>query len=221
MDTDPPTATHPFRKRLRTWHIAVVAGLWVAAVAYGQRALLNYDFAAAAPGNPPPHWPSNTAISRAARLPTIVMVAHPHCPCTRATIEELAIIMARLHNRATAAVIFVRPRGFSDAWEKTDLWESAARIPGATVLSDSDGVEAARFGAIASGQTMLFAADGKLLFSGGIVPFRGHAGDNPGRAAILSLVSSGTSTITQTSVYGCSLHDPERASAMDTKMDRR
>ena len=70
------------------------------------------------------------------------------------------------------------------------------------------------FGALASGQTFLFAADGKLLFSGGIVPFRGHAGDNPGRAAILSFVSTGAAKVQQTSVYGCSLHDPERAAAM-------
>ena len=44
--------------------------------------------------------------------------------------------------------------------------------------------------------------------------FRGHAGDNPGRAAILSFVSTGAAKVQQTSVYGCSLHDPERAAAM-------
>jgi hypothetical protein len=200
---------------LRTWHIAVVAGTWIAAVAYGQRVLLNYDFAAAPAANAPAQWPAESSLPRSHGLPTIVMVAHPHCPCTRATIEELAIVMARLHNRATADVVFVHPRGFADAWQKTDLWQSAVRIPGVSVYSDLDAVEAARFGALASGQTFLFAADGKLLFSGGIVPFRGHAGDNPGRTAILSLVSTGTAKVQQTSVYGCSLHDPERAAAMD------
>lgn len=200
--------------RLRAWHIAVAAGVWIGAVAYGQRVLLNYDFAAAPPANAPVQWPVQSALPRAAGLPTIVMVAHPHCPCTRATIEELAIIMARLHNRATADVVFVHPRGFSEAWEKTDLWQSAARIPGVSVYSDFDAVEAAHFGALASGQTFLFAPDGKLLFSGGIVPFRGHAGDSPGRAAIVSLVSTGSAKLQQTSVYGCSLHDPERAVAM-------
>jgi hypothetical protein len=202
---------------LRTWHIAVVAGVWIAAVAYGQRVLLNYDFAAAPSANAPSQWPVQSSLPRTSGLPTIVMVAHPHCPCTRATIEELAIIMARLHNRATAHVVFVHPRGFSEAWEKTDLWQSAARIPGVSVYSDMDAVEAARFGALASGQTFLFAPDGKLLFRGGIVPFRGHAGDNPGRTAIVSLVSTGAAKVQQTSVYGCSLHDPERAAAMDRR----
>ena len=203
--------------RLRAWHVAVIAGVWMAAVVYGQRVLLNYDFAAAPAAHAPVQWPVQSSLTRASGLPTIVMVAHPHCPCTRATIEELAIIMAHLHNRATADVVFVHPRGFSDAWEKTDLWQSAARIPGVSVFSDFDAVEATRFGALASGQTFLFAPDGKLLFSGGIVPFRGHAGDNPGRAAIVSLVSTGSAKVQQTSVYGCSLHDPERAAAMDRR----
>jgi hypothetical protein len=204
------------RSPLRSWHIAVVAGVWIAAVAYGQRALLDYDFAAAPAANAPSQWPDQSSLPRASGLPTIVMVAHPHCPCTRATIEELAIIMTRLHHHATADVVFVHPRGFSEAWEKTDLWQSAARIPGASVYSDLDAVEATRFGALASGQTFLFAPDGKLLFSGGIVPFRGHAGDNAGRTAIVSLVTTGAAKVQQTSVYGCSLHDPERAA-----MDRR
>ena len=210
-------ASHIRKLKLRSWHVAVLAAFWMAVVAYGQRALLNYDFAAAPSANAPKQWPAESPLPRSSGLPTIVMVAHPHCPCTRATIEELAIIMTRLHNRATADVVFVHPRGLSDSWEKTDLWESAARIPGVTVLDDLDAKEATRFGVLASGQTMLFAPDGKLLFSGGIVPFRGHAGDNPGRAAIISLVSTGSGKVQQTSVYGCSLDDPERAARMDRR----
>lgn len=120
-------------------------------------------------------------------------------------------MMAHLHNRATAAVLFVRPRKLSEDWEKTDLWRSAGRIPGVTVLSDGDGVEAARFGAQASGQTLLYNVGGELQFSGGITGSRGHAGDNLGESSIVSLVTRGESSTNHTSVYGCSLHDPERA----------
>jgi hypothetical protein len=205
------------REKLRTWHVVLLASVWVTAVAYGQRALLNYDFEAAAPGTPPAQWPSASTVSRSTGLPTIVVAAHPRCPCTRATIEELAILMARLHNQVTATVVFVHPHQFPGAWQKTDLWDSASRIPGVAVIDDTDGVEATRFGAVASGQTLLYSAQGKLLFSGGIVPFRGHAGDNPGRSAIISLVSTGSPALSQTSVYGCSLHDPERATEMDKR----
>jgi hypothetical protein len=205
------------RSRLRTWHVALLTGAWVATVAVGQRTMLNYDFSPAAPGTPPSTWPASSAIPRTPGLPTIVLVAHPHCPCTRASVEELAILLTRLHNRATATVIFVHPRTASEDWEKTDLWDSASRIPGVTVLNDLDGTEAARFGAQASGQTMLYSASGALQFSGGIVPSRGHAGDNRGLNAITSLVSTDSSTTTRTSVFGCSLHNPERASEMDRR----
>jgi hypothetical protein len=199
------------RKPLRPWAIAAMAIAWLCLVAIGQRMLLNYDYTAALPATPPAKWPANTTLARQPGLPTIVLIAHPQCPCTRATIEELARIMARLNHQATATVLFVRPHKFSEDWGKTDLWSSAARIPGVTVLTDVDGLQAARFGAQASGQTLLYNAAGELQFSGGITASRGHAGDNLGHASIVSLVTHGESSTNHTSVYGCSLHDPERA----------
>ena len=202
-----PTPT----RRIGTLVIGVSALAWLGAVVFGQRVMLNYDYTAAAPGAPPSRWPKASVLRRTEGLSTIVVVAHPHCPCTRATVEELARLMAPLHGRATADVVFVRPRGFTDEWEKSDLWQSAARIPDVTVWSDADGVEATRFGALASGQTMLYGPAGDLQFSGGITASRGHAGDNAGQSAIFSLVTVGQSPIDHASVFGCSLHNPERA----------
>jgi hypothetical protein len=204
-----PRAKKP---RIGAWAVGVFAIVWLVAVALGQRTILDYDFTPAQPGDPPAKWPADTKVPRTAGLPTIVLLAHPRCPCTRATIDELARMMARLHNQATAAVVFVRPQGLLEDWEKTDLWRSASRIPDVTVLSDADGVEAARFGAQASGQTLLYSAAGDLQFSGGITASRGHSGDNLGRSSIVSLVTRGKG-VTHTSVYGCSLHNPERAQA--------
>jgi hypothetical protein len=116
--------------------------------------------------------------------------------------------MTRLQGKVAAVVIFVRPKDFAEDWEFTDLWHSAQSIPGTRVLSDAGGVEAARFGAQASGQAMLYDASGNLRFSGGITASRGHSGDNAGRSAIVSLVTTGSAQTTRTSVYGCSLHDP-------------
>jgi hypothetical protein len=204
-------AATPTRKRIGFWLAAIFTGLWLIAAALGQRVLLNYDYAAAAAGTPPETWPVATKVPRTPGLPSIVVVAHPHCPCSRASVEELARMMALLHNRVTATVIFVRPSGFSQEWEMTDLRRDAARIPGVGVLSDLNGIEASRFGAQASGQTMLYDAAGNLRFNGGITASRGHAGDSLGRVAILSIVNTGNSDTSHTSVYGCSLHDPERA----------
>jgi hypothetical protein len=204
-------APTPTQKRIGPWLAAIFAVLWLIAAALGQRVMMNYDYAAAAAGTPPKKWPVATSVPRTPGLSSIVVVAHPHCPCSRATVEELARLMALLQNRATATVVFVRPAGFSEDWERTDLWRDAARIPGVSVLTDLGGVEASRFGAQASGQTMLYDAAGNLRFTGGITASRGHAGDSPGRNAILSIVNTGNSVTSYTSVYGCSLHNPERA----------
>jgi hypothetical protein len=198
-------------KRIGPWLAAIFAALWLIAAALGERVMMNYDYTAAAAGAPPEKWPVVTSVAHAPGLASLVVVAHPHCPCSRATVEELARLMALLQNKATATVIFVRPSGFSQEWEMTDLWRDAARIPGVAVLSDLNGVEASRFGAQTSGQTMLYDAAGNLRFSGGITASRGHAGDSPGRSAILSIVNTGNSVMSHTSVYGCSLHNPERA----------
>src|SRR6266851_831699 len=201
----------PKKRTIGTWVIAALGVAWLAVVAAGQRAMLNYDFVAALPETPPARWPANSKIPRSAGVPSIVLLAHPRCPCTRATIEELALLMTRLRGQASAAVVFVRPSGVSEDWEKTDLWRSAARIPGVIVMTDIDGLEAARFGAQASGQALLYSANGDLQFSGGITASRGHSGDNLGRSSIVALVTTGESTTNHTSVYGCSLHNPERA----------
>jgi hypothetical protein len=73
------------------------------------------------------------------------------------------------------------------------------------VIFDPDGVEARRFGAETSGHTLLFAGDGRLLFSGGITASRGHAGDNAGESVIVALVNNQTPALTRTLVFGCSL----------------
>jgi hypothetical protein len=197
--------------RMRSLVIGICAAAWMGAVVFGQRVMLNYDYAPAAPGTPSSHWPTNSSLPRTEGLATIVVVAHPHCPCTRATIEELARLMAHVRNRATAVVVFVRPQGVSEDWTKTDLWASAARIPGVTPVIDTDDVEGTLFGAQASGQTMLYSATGELQFSGGITASRGHSGDNAGQSAIASLVNTGYASVDRTSVFGCSLRNPERA----------
>lgn len=178
---------------------------WLIIVAGGMRAMLNYENTPGAAGDPPRAWPAQSRIPRSPGLPTIVVMGHPKCPCTRATIGELALLMTRLHNQATAVVVLVRPRGTPDGWDDTDLRRSAAEIPGVTVMSDLDEVEADRFQAQVSGQTMLYDAAGKLRFSGGITASRGHSGENVGRSSVVSLVVNGTAEQTRTPVFGCAL----------------
>src|SRR5437867_11001896 len=139
-------------RRLRNVLLGATGAVWVIGLGVGLKVTLNYETAPAAAGLAPTMWPSKSSIRRVSGLPTIVVMAHPHCPCTRATIGELALLMARVQNRVSVDVVFVRPQGEPEKWEETDLWRDAQQIPGVRVIKDPDGVEAARFGAAASGQ---------------------------------------------------------------------
>lgn len=120
--------------------------------------------------------------------------------------------MTHCHGKLVTTVLMLHPAGMSDAWVHTDLWTSAAAIPGVTVLDDGEGMEARRFGAATSGQSLLYSTDGRLLFAGGITESRGHSGDNAGRSAIESLVLGTETHATRgpavTPVYGCPLFGP-------------
>jgi hypothetical protein len=185
--------------------LLAVAALWLFMISTGVGILWGYEstpgVAAAAPGR----WPADSRIKRAPDRATLVMLAHPRCPCTRASIGELSRLMTQAQGRVAAYVLFVKPSNFSDGWEQTDLLAGAAAIPGVSVMRDDEGIEASRFHAATSGQTMLYDTDGKLLFSGGITSARGHAGDNAGRTAVVSLLTAGGAGQQETPVYGCPL----------------
>jgi hypothetical protein len=122
--------------------------------------------------------------------------------------DELEQLRARCQGLLAAHVLFYRPANAPADWEKTDLWRRAAAIPGARVYRDDDGVLARTFGAVTSGQVLLYHRDGRLLFSGGITNARGHAGASAGTEAIVSLLTKGTAGRTETPVYGCPLAGP-------------
>jgi hypothetical protein len=167
--------------------------------------LKEYEISPGVAAAAPERWPADTRLRRDDARPTLVMLAHPHCPCTRASIGELARLMTQARGRVTAYVLFVKPPNFSEGWEQTDLLTNAAAIPGVFVVRDDGGVEATRFHAATSGQTMLYDAQGRLMFRGGITSARGHAGDNDGRTAIVSLLTDGETGQRETPVFGCPL----------------
>lgn len=150
-------------------------------------------------------WPVASVVPRQAGKPTLLMFAHPHCPCTRASIGELAQIMAHAVGKVNAFVLFVKPPNAETGWDDTDLRRGAASIPGVTVVTDENGVEAARFGAETSGHTVVFDPSGALVFSGGITASRGHAGSNAGENAVLAAITRRPFDLARTSVFGCSL----------------
>ena len=179
--------------------------LWLFTAGVGLRLILAYENSPGRSGISPTEWPADSQITPRQGMPTLVMMIHPHCPCSRASIGELALIMAEGQGRLDAHVVFVKPKDFSEEWEKTDLWNSVAIIPGVKASVDDGGMEARRFASQTSGHVVLYSARGKLLFSGGITASRGHSGDNEGRSAIVSLLTRGEMGQRETPVFGCPL----------------
>lgn len=178
---------------------------WVVVLALGGRTLFQYETTPGRVGLLSSKWPGVSVVPRQTDKPTLLMLAHPHCPCTRASIGELAQIMAHAVGKVNAYVLFVKPTGAGADWDDTDLRRSAAAIPGVAVVTDENGTEATRFGAETSGHTLVFAADGTLVFSGGITASRGHAGSNAGESAVLAAVNNEAVAQARTPVFGCAL----------------
>lgn len=116
--------------------------------------------------------------------------------------------MARWGELVEAHVLVLSPVDLPADWAETDIWRSAAAIPGVSVTRDEGGREADLFNVSSSGETLLYDAQGRLRFSGGITTGRGHSGASEGRDAITALLTRGAAARSETPVFGCSMRDP-------------
>lgn len=192
----------PRSRQIWLW---LVIGGWLATAVFGLRIVSAYDNTPGALAQAPQRWPAASALAAPAGQPALVLFAHPQCPCTRASLGELAEVLARARRPIQTYVVFLKPLAFDAGWEKTALWESATRLPGAVAIRDDGGAEAQAFGAATSGQVLLYDGSGKLRFNGGITGSRGHAGDNAGRAALIALIGGAPADRSGASVFGCPL----------------
>lgn len=186
--------------------------VWIACSLGGLAALAVVHTSPGDRGESPAYWPEDAPWPRSTGTSTIVMFAHPRCPCTRAALRELAVIRARIDLRCPIRVVFYRPIGATADWQTTAMVTQAEATRGLEISWDEGGKIAARFGARTSGHVFCYDDQGRLSFSGGITMARGHDGDNPGRAALVAAACNRRTTIGRTPVFGCSLVGPEAAS---------
>jgi hypothetical protein len=189
------------------WLLMGVA--WIAAVSAGVASMLRYEMTPAATDSVPQTWPAATTVHRNAERPTLVMFLHPQCPCSRASLDELLVLVTHCRDQVDPVIVFLKPSGFADGWEETDLWSMAKIIPGAALLTDSGGTETRRFHARVSGEALLYDVGGRLIFHGGLTPSRGHRGDNAGRSALELLLAGKPCPQRETAVFGCSLQEQD------------
>lgn len=178
--------------------------LWFVFIGAGMYLLQREEFTPASPSSPLAQFPSGSAIPCSADKPTLVVFAHPRCPCTRATFAEVAELAAAANGKLAIVTVFTLPPGVARDWVAGELLQMAKALPARVVL-DQGGVEAARFKVKASGTVLLYAPAGQLLFSGGLTSSRGQEGESLGRDAVLRLVLTERPSIIHTPVFGCSL----------------
>lgn len=192
------------RSVIITASIAVAAAIWVGTVAASYRVIRRFETTPGRAAVGPKSWPAESRLLRNQDAPTLVMLVHPQCSCTRASLSELQAVIDKSPRTLRTYVVVYRPRQAQPGWEQTEVYTAAMRLRGTRVIVDEDGREARHFGTFTSGQTFLYDAAGTLRFKGGITMLRGHAGLNSGRADVIR-IANGESGKGSHPVFGCSI----------------
>jgi len=202
----------PAPRRLRPRALLVLGTLlWLSGIALGLASLWRYQRSPGARAEARSEWPKASAIARPTDRPVLLQFIHPHCQCSSASLSELAKLLGRVATPPAVYILFMRPDGLGAGWEESRNWAAAHRIAGASVLVDLDGAEARHFGAKTSGQTFVYGVGGELLFDGGLTSARGEVGDSVGGLRVLATLGGVAPDRRESSVFGCSLDDPEAA----------
>jgi hypothetical protein len=192
------------RSLVVTTAIVAAAALWVGTVGAAYRAIRRFESTPGRAAEVRKSWPAGTSLVRNDGAPTLVMLVHPHCSCSRASMQELQAIVEKSPRSLRTYVVLYRPHDAKPGWERTDIYTAATKLRGAQVVIDEDGREARRFGGFTSGQTFLYDGQGQLRFEGGVTLLRGHAGMNSGRADVIRLANAHAAKGTHP-VFGCAL----------------
>ena len=194
---------------LRLWLQVGAFALWLAATVYGGILLWNFSLE---PGQQPSttsRWPDGSGLRAPSGQPMLVLFLHPLCPCSRATVEELSVLLAKADGALGVQAVFVGGAQGRQV-EESSLWKQVMALPGVTLLTDPDGAEAAKFHSATSGDAFLYDSTGALHFRGGLTAARGHAGDNFGVDSIVRILREGKDNPpVRGPVFGCLLANPQ------------
>src|SRR5436190_16865533 len=101
---------------MRKCTLFITALVWCAAVAAGLRTLWSYESAPGDIADAPLRLPADPTIARSSNLASLILFIHPKCPCSRATIGELARLMTECSGKLTATVLMLRPASELEGW---------------------------------------------------------------------------------------------------------
>lgn len=181
--------------------------LWSGSALAGYLYIFRYESKPATLASAARHWPEGSGLNHMAGAFELVMVVHPRCPCTRASVAELNKLLLRFQGKLRAHALVLKPFETSEAWGQTEISARLAQMPYLETVKDYRGATAERFGALISGETLLYGPTGTLLFDGGLTAFRGHEGPSLGQTLLSSMVAGSETGFHQTKVFGCSIKD--------------
>lgn len=179
--------------------------IWLAMVVAGFGWLAAYEVRPGRVGDVSQTWPGASHLERDQVRWTLVMFLHPHCPCSQASLQELGELQSAHPSQLHAHLVFCKPRGVPDGWEQTANWREASALPDVELVSDENDAERRVFGALTSGETLLYDASGTLRYRGGITQARGRTGPSEGRSVVEALLRGEAPPRQQGPVFGCPL----------------
>ncbi len=202
-----PFSAHSPRRWLA---VPLVLG-WAGAIVAGGTMVMEYSFRPGRVGLTPVTWPAASSVSRPVDRPTLVVAMHSRCPCTLATIEQLSHILSNTADRPRVVILLAMPRDADEAWKSNSMVARASSLPDVELVPDLGGEESNLHGAMTSGYVVLYNRDGRRVFSGGLTPSRGDAGESAGLAAVEAMLGGRIPGTSAAPVFGCELPAPHAA----------
>jgi len=193
----------PSRITSSKW-ILVAAAVWLLAIGGGYSWIMARSFQASELGENPV-LDLKTVHMLDVEKPTLFVFLHPECPCSEATVEELARISERCEGELKIFGIFSDYPTLPQPAGRSRLWNKLESILGARSLLDEDAHLRHSFHAATSGECFLLDTDGHVIYHGGITSSRGHSGPSIGGDAIISFFNAGNISTVTAPVFGCTL----------------
>jgi hypothetical protein len=222
------------QQRLRTQiqrFLPLLLLLWLIALVPATRKLMAFEWSTGATGLTPTRLSTSASKGLAqndGRSALLVVAIHPLCSCTRATLKELEdsapgwkqpyhatfLIYKAKSQSGSATAVSTRVSDFD--WHHTAYIREAQQALNAEVIDDLNGEQAAKLGALTSGEVLLYSAPDpqgsrRLLFSGGVTAGRGMEGENGSITALEQAINAQNLNAASTQpgahapVYGCGL----------------
>ncbi|MFN8610659.1 MAG: hypothetical protein U0931_24170 [Vulcanimicrobiota bacterium] len=156
----------------------------------------------------PVRWPACSQLSLSHHRPLLLVFLHPRCPCSRACLNELNRLSSRYPGSYDLTVVIGLP-GRLAARDAEEMLVSIRRIPQARTYLDTGLEECRRFGCYTSGQALLYSAQGRLRYQGGLTGWRAHEGENLSQQILADCLQTSAAGISSRPVYGCGLRRDE------------